>query len=129
LIGSAAPGDVVAFQYSGHGTQLEDEDADESDRFDEAFVPIDFQAGAFLLDDDLAAVYATLPAGVQLTLFMDCCHPGPTAASPRRSGPHYGGGAGQVSAGGPGAGGGARAFRASRGVAHRAATWRPHTTA
>jgi uncharacterized caspase-like protein len=76
LIGSAAPGDVVAFQYSGHGTQLEDEDADESDRFDEAFVPIDFQSGAFLLDDDLAAVYATLPAGVQLTLFMDCCHSG-----------------------------------------------------
>ena len=46
------------------------------DGFDEAFVPIDVESGALLLDDDLAEVYAKLPAGAVLTLFMDCCHSG-----------------------------------------------------
>ena len=76
MIAGATSGDVLVFQYAGHGTQLEDENGDESDRFDEALVPIDYTSGAFLLDDDLARSLARLPAGVQLTLFMDCCHSG-----------------------------------------------------
>ena len=46
------------------------------DRYDEALVPIDYQSGALLLDDDLADIYRQLPAGAVLTLFMDCCHSG-----------------------------------------------------
>jgi hypothetical protein len=76
LVESARPGDVLVFQYSGHGTQARDLNGDESDRFDEALVPIDYDTGALLLDDDLADVYRRLPGGAVLTLFMDCCHSG-----------------------------------------------------
>jgi hypothetical protein len=76
LVRSAAPGELIVFQYSGHGTQAEDLNVDESDRYDEALVPVDYQSGALLLDDDLAEIYRQLPAGAVLTLFMDCCHSG-----------------------------------------------------
>jgi len=76
LVRSAQPGEMIVFQYSGHGTQAEDLNGDESDRYDEALVPIDYQSGALLIDDDLADVYRQLPAGAVLTLFMDCCHSG-----------------------------------------------------
>src|SRR5690606_22882722 len=70
LIESARPGDHLVFQYSGHGTQVEDLNGDESDRYDEALVPVDYHTGALLLDDDLADVYRSVPDGVVLTLFM-----------------------------------------------------------
>lgn len=76
LIQSARAGDSIVFQYAGHGTQVEDLNGDEADRYDEALVPIDYTSGALLLDDDLADVYRRLPEGVVLTLFMDCCHSG-----------------------------------------------------
>jgi hypothetical protein len=76
LVESARAGDSLVFQYSGHGTQAEDLNGDESDRYDEALVPIDYTSGALLLDDDLADVYRRLPDGAVLTLFMDCCHSG-----------------------------------------------------
>jgi hypothetical protein len=76
LVEGARPGETIVFQYSGHGTQADDVNGDESDRYDEAMVPIDYQSGALLLDDDLADVYRRLPGGAVLTLFMDCCHSG-----------------------------------------------------
>jgi hypothetical protein len=76
LIDQARAGDSLVFQYAGHGTQAEDISGDESDRYDEALVPIDYTSGALLLDDDLAEVYRRLPDGAVLTLFMDCCHSG-----------------------------------------------------
>ena len=76
LVGSARAGDSLVFQYAGHGTQAEDLNGDEADRYDEALVPIDYTSGALLVDDDLANVYRRLPDGAVLTLFMDCCHSG-----------------------------------------------------
>ena len=76
LIESAQPGELLVFQYSGHGTQVQDLNGDEADRYDEALVPVDYHTGALLLDDDLAELYRRIPAGVVLTLFMDCCHSG-----------------------------------------------------
>jgi hypothetical protein len=76
LVVGSASGDVIVFQYSGHGTQVTDFDGDEDDGTDEALVPVDFEAGAFLVDDDLRAVFNQLPAGVNLTCFIDCCHSG-----------------------------------------------------
>jgi hypothetical protein len=55
---------------------LPDLNEDELDRFDEAFVPIDYATGAFLIDDDVADMLGPLPDGALLTLFMDCCHSG-----------------------------------------------------
>lgn len=76
LVDAARPGDTLVFQYSGHGTQVDDLNGDERDRYDEALVPIDYDGGALLLDDDLAEIYRRVPQGVVLTLFMDCCHSG-----------------------------------------------------
>ncbi len=77
LIGGAQAGDVLVLQYSGHGTELPDRNHDETeDAFDQAVCPIDFASGHFLVDDDVAVLFAKLPAGVNLTCFFDCCHSG-----------------------------------------------------
>jgi hypothetical protein len=76
LISRAQPGDTLAFQFSGHGTELPDDDGDEADGTDEAFVPVDWQASKFLVDDDLRDVLITIPDGVAMTCFIDCCHSG-----------------------------------------------------
>jgi hypothetical protein len=76
LIRTSRPGDTVVFQYSGHGTQLQDLDGDEPDSFDEALCPIDFAQGHFIIDDDLARIFTQIPEGVNVTVFTDCCHSG-----------------------------------------------------
>ena len=80
LVQASRAGDVIVFQYAGHGTQLPDVDADEqggdTPDQDEALVPFDFVQGAYVIDDDLAALFAAIPAGVNVTCFMDCCHSG-----------------------------------------------------
>lgn len=76
LVTGSRAGDVVIFQYAGHGTQLEDLDGDEEDSRDEALVPVDYDDGAFVIDDDLWAVMSRVPEGVNLTVFLDCCHSG-----------------------------------------------------
>jgi hypothetical protein len=77
MVDSAVPGDVLVFQYAGHGTQLPDVDGDdEEDGQDEALVPVDFAGGRFLIDDDLRDIFSRLRDGVSLTCFMDCCHSG-----------------------------------------------------
>ena len=76
LVGTAAPGDVVVFQFAGHGTQVDDLDGEEGDSLDESFCPADFSSGRLLIDDDVRAVVAGLKDGVNLTCFIDCCHSG-----------------------------------------------------
>ncbi|GJF01564.1 caspase family protein [Pseudonocardia sp. D17] len=80
LVGSAEPGDVIVFQYAGHGTTVADVDGDEL--FDQALCPVDFASGALLVDDDLRALFADLPDQVNLTCFLDCCH---SATATRRA--------------------------------------------
>ena len=72
LVRARRPGDVVVFQFAGHGTQLPDADGDE--RLDEALCAIDYADGGFVVDDDVRRVFADLAAGVNLTCFIDCCH-------------------------------------------------------
>jgi hypothetical protein len=80
LVARSAPGDILVFQFSGHGTTLPDRNADEAGgdtpQHDEAICPFDFTEGHFLLDDDLASVYGAIPQGVSVTNFIDCCHSG-----------------------------------------------------
>ena len=73
LVAKSQHGDVLVFHYSGHGTQVRDTDGDEEDGTDEALVPVDFQDGAFLIDDDLRDIFNNLAPGVNLTCFIDCC--------------------------------------------------------
>jgi hypothetical protein len=83
LVVSSRAGDVLALQYSGHGTTVEDLDHDEkaefegdSARVDEAICPVDFTGGNLLIDDDLGEIWDLLPDGVSLTMFFDSCHSG-----------------------------------------------------
>jgi hypothetical protein len=80
LVGTSQAGDVLVFQFAGHGTQLPDVNADENDPGgvdqDEALCPFDHASGEYIVDDDLAALFSALPEGVNLTCFIDCCHSG-----------------------------------------------------
>ena len=76
LVLTSTRGDVLVFQYSGHGTSVPDFDGDEASGEDQALVPVDFRDGAFLVDDDIRAIFNLLPDGVSLTAFIDCCRSG-----------------------------------------------------
>jgi Caspase domain/N-acetylmuramoyl-L-alanine amidase len=78
LVQASRPGDVLVFQYSGHGTTMPDETGRTVDGVEEAMVPIDFDISTpkLLMDFDVAAIFNTLPEGVNLTCFIDCCHSG-----------------------------------------------------
>jgi pimeloyl-ACP methyl ester carboxylesterase len=76
IVRGSRAGDAIVFQYSGHGYQLPDLDGDEDEDLDEALVPIDYDLGGFLIDDDLRSILSDLPGGVSLTCFLDCCHSG-----------------------------------------------------
>ena len=83
LVVSSRAGDVLALQYSGHGTTVEDFNKDEKPEFDgdtalvdEAICPVDFPGGNLLIDDDLGEIWDLLPEGVSLTTFFDSCHSG-----------------------------------------------------
>lgn len=76
LIGESRSGDVIVFQYAGHGTKVPDLNGDEDDGIDEALCPVDFASGALYIDDDISEIFARIPDGVNMTCFMDCCHSG-----------------------------------------------------
>lgn len=83
LVVSSRAGDILAIQYSGHGTFVDDLDRDELEEdgegnklADEAICPVDFLDGNLLIDDDLGEIWDQLPDGVSLTTFFDSCHSG-----------------------------------------------------
>jgi hypothetical protein len=75
-VGRTRAGDELVIHYSGHGTHFDDETGDEEDNQDEAVVPVDHEASPCIMDDELRELFARLPDGARVTLFMDCCHSG-----------------------------------------------------
>ena len=73
LVSLTAPGDVLFFHFSGHGTQIPTDDAEETDGLDEAIVPTDMN---LILDDDLRVITCKIPPGARFTMLSDCCHSG-----------------------------------------------------
>jgi len=76
------PGDTLGLMFSGHGTQLPDQDGDEQDGLDEALCmadvftnPTGFAAGC-VSDDELRHEIALVPRGVRLWFWLDSCHSG-----------------------------------------------------
>ena len=82
-------GDIVYIHLSGHGQAVEDEDRDEADGWDEAFIPYDaeqsyrengYQGENHLLDDDLNSHLNAIrrKAGETGVVYvvMDACHAG-----------------------------------------------------
>jgi len=78
LLSSAKSGDVLFFQYSGHGSQLKDINNDEADGLDEVIIPCDYFTSKNIITDDeiKGVVQKNLKSGVKLFVLMDCCHSG-----------------------------------------------------
>jgi hypothetical protein len=58
-VAGAAPGDHLFFFYSGHGSQMVDEEGDEEDGRDECLVPLDMvtvSPDRFIPDSELRAL-------------------------------------------------------------------------
>ncbi len=76
LIKSGKKGDTLLFHYSGHGSNVPDDNGDEADRRDEILCPTDLDWKDTLRDDWLRKTLNKLRKGVNLTVIMDCCHSG-----------------------------------------------------
>ena len=76
LVGDSKKGDVAVLHYSGHGSNVPDDNADEADGRDEILCPTDLDWNDPLRDDWLRTTFDRLRAGVRLTAIMDCCHSG-----------------------------------------------------
>lgn len=74
LLTGAKRGDLIVFTNSSHGTYVADDNGDES-RYDEAICPYDM-AKNLIVDDELRARFAVMPAGVHLTVISDSCFSG-----------------------------------------------------
>lgn len=72
LAKQAVAGDIVVVSNSSHGGQVPDYDADESDGMDETVCLYDRE----VLDDELAAAWATFAPGVRVLWVSDSCHSG-----------------------------------------------------
>ncbi len=76
LIASGKKGDVLLLHYSGHGSNVPDDNGDEADHRDEILCPTDLDWKDPFRDDWLRKTLGTLRSGVSLTVIMDCCHSG-----------------------------------------------------
>lgn len=89
LVAGAAPGAQLYIHYSGHGSQLADQNRDELDGQDECICPIDYnwtaEDGGFIRDDIMNEILVKgLPKGVKLRVCFDSCHSGSALDLPFR---------------------------------------------
>lgn len=77
LVRSTKAGDRVVIYYSGHGSQLPDNNDDERDGLDETLSPIDTtkEGANQITDDEFGAVLAKM-SDRELTVIIDSCHSG-----------------------------------------------------
>jgi hypothetical protein len=64
------------FHYSGHGSQVADENGDERDGKDETLVPLDYETNGMITDDELRGILCCLRSDQRLIMVLDCCHSG-----------------------------------------------------
>ncbi len=76
LIIGGKKGDTLLLHYSGHGSNVPDDNGDEADHRDEILCPTDLDWKDTLRDDWLRKTFNRLCKGVSLTVIMDCCHSG-----------------------------------------------------
>ncbi|KAJ3540911.1 hypothetical protein NMY22_g4098 [Coprinellus aureogranulatus] len=72
LVKGAQQNDALFLCYSGHGTQVQDEDGNEIDGMDEVICPVDYEEEGFIEDDYLKELLVDpLPMGCRLTVIFD----------------------------------------------------------
>ena len=72
MIADSRAGENLVGTYSGHGTNVPDQNEDEEDGRDEALVLYD----AFLIDDSIREMFQNLHPEATLTFISDSCHSG-----------------------------------------------------
>ncbi|KAJ1274026.1 hypothetical protein BS78_05G031900 [Paspalum vaginatum] len=73
MVARAAPGDVLFFHYSGHGTLVPPPHGRRGREQDEAIVPCDFN---LITDVDFRELVDRVPRGASFTMVSDSCHSG-----------------------------------------------------
>ena len=77
LADGAAPGDRLVLHFSGHGSYKRSEDGDEEKDELLCLYGMDWNDdSSYLLDDELGELLRQLPADVDITVVLDCCHSG-----------------------------------------------------
>jgi|SRR5262245_48152001 len=76
LVKDSKKGDIAVLHYSGHGSNVPDDNDDEADSRDEILCPTNLDWDDPLRDDWLRQTLDGLRAGVSFTAIMDCCHSG-----------------------------------------------------
>jgi len=74
LVAISSASDTLWIHYSGHGTQVQDLDGDESDKLDECLVPSDYSKSGLITDDELFAIIKNVKC--QTIVMLDSCHSG-----------------------------------------------------
>lgn len=96
LIAGTQPGDRVFFSYAGHGSQVADDNGDETDGYDETLAPYDVDpttGSGMIRDDEFDGLIRELQ-GRRVVLVFDSCHSGTISRGlPRASRLPLGGGA------------------------------------
>ena len=64
---------TLFFQYSGHGTQVRDDDSDEADGKDEALYSVN---DTIVRDDDILSQVQRIKKGTTMVIVIDACHSG-----------------------------------------------------
>ena len=83
LIEGTKPGERVFFLYSGHGSQLPDDNHDEADGLDETIAPFDVElkTGANQIRDDRFEEFTMQLSGRLVVMIFDSCHSGTISRS------------------------------------------------
>ena len=76
MVKAAKRGDVLLLHFSGHGSNVPDDNNEEDDNRDEILCPTDLDWYDPFRDDWLRNVFDGLKAGVSLTMISDSCHSG-----------------------------------------------------
>jgi len=76
LVRGGRRGDVLLVHFSGHGSNVPDDNGDEAEGRDEILCPTDLDWKKPLRDDWLRKTFDGLRAGVSLTFIADSCHSG-----------------------------------------------------
>lgn len=73
LLTNAVAGDVLVFEFSGHGMSIRDKNREEIDGYDESIVSKDMK---IILDDEFKSLLVHLKKDVTLFALIDSCHSG-----------------------------------------------------
>lgn len=66
----------IWIHYSGHGSQIRDNNKDENDNLDEIIMPTDFKNAGSITDDDIFNILKNISSRCRVILCFDSCHSG-----------------------------------------------------